>query len=100
MKAHMSSVRGCDKCGRIFFESEENWSTGTGVQFYTDDKGRRTQRDRQEDRCGTCNGAPTTIVPNLGQLQSGSKIDDLEKEELFARLRDQQMDIDILKSQK
>lgn len=82
----MSSVRMCDKCGRVFSESEENWSTGTGVQFYTDDKGRRAQRDRQSDQCGTCNGTPQDVRPNLGVIEA-SRTETLERDELFARIQ-------------
>jgi hypothetical protein len=82
----MSSVRGCDKCGRIFFENEENWSTGSGTQFYTDDRGKRQSREVQEDRCGTCNGTPVTVQPNLGK-EAPSRTLELENQELFARIQ-------------
>jgi hypothetical protein len=62
----MSSVRMCDVCGTIFSEASEDWSSGTATQFYTDSEtGRRRQREAQQDRCGTCNGTPSTVVPRL-----------------------------------
>lgn len=61
----MSSIRMCDKCGTIFSENEEDWSTGVATQFYTDEKGVRRQREQQRDQCGACNGTPQTIRPRL-----------------------------------
>ena len=80
----MSSVRMCDHCGAIFSENEENWSTGMGTQFYTDENGIRRQREKQEDRCGTCNGTPQVVQPRIplegGRVIDPSRIATLERE--------------------
>jgi len=55
----------CDRCAAIFSENEENWSSAIGTQFYTDDRGRKQERQVQEDRCGNCNGTPQTLRPTL-----------------------------------
>lgn len=65
----MSSVRMCDKCGKVFSENSENWSTMSGSQMYTDPvTGKRGRRDVEMDVCGTCNTIGLSEEPLQAQL--------------------------------
>jgi hypothetical protein len=51
----MSSVRGCDNCGFIFFENATGWSNGTMNKFVEDPKtGEKKMKQISVDYCPTC----------------------------------------------
>lgn len=51
----MSSVRMCDRCGRIFSENEEGWTSFTGTRLVRDPQTkRRIPEATQADMCSTC----------------------------------------------
>lgn len=59
----MSSVRMCDKCGAIFSENEEGWSTFTGARKMK--AGRSSEyQEAAQDACPSCSnvmfGEPVT----------------------------------------
>jgi hypothetical protein len=46
----------CDKCGSIFSEKDEGWSTMTGTRYVTNSEtGKRVQISDDMDMCGACN---------------------------------------------
>jgi hypothetical protein len=50
----MSSVRGCDDCGIIFFENAEGWGTGVVAKMVKGESGRITPKEIQVDYCPEC----------------------------------------------
>src|SRR6266581_609034 len=64
----MSSVRMCDRCGVIFSENAEDWSTGSITRSRKDDKGRRVSETVQQDACPSCTngfGNPAPTLPAI-----------------------------------
>lgn len=52
----MSSVRMCDKCGKVFSELEDGWATMSGSQSVINPiTGKRETREAMQDTCGECN---------------------------------------------
>lgn len=84
----MSSVRGCDNCGYVFFENVPGWSNGNMNKMVEDPKtGERKMKQISIDYCPTCVEAleggsedrgnkeqPPTVVESRkrGQLTQGS----------------------------
>jgi hypothetical protein len=65
----MSSVRMCDRCGEIFSEREEGWSTFTGTTRKRDDNGLWLNQSDTLDSCASCTElmtAPQRPVAALG----------------------------------
>jgi hypothetical protein len=67
----MSSVRMCDRCGDIFSERGEGWSTFSGATRKKDDNGQWITQSDTLDSCPTCTElmtAPPQVrpVPALG----------------------------------
>lgn len=64
----MSSLRGCGKCGGIFSENEEDWSTFNGTQSRRDKAtGRKFTETVEDDQCPQCTrGEPP--LPNRPRL--------------------------------
>lgn len=105
----MSSLRGCGKCGGIFSENEEDWSTFTGKQSRRDKiTGRRYTEDVEDDSCPQCSRGEKPLanrprLPLIGPygnqetpaIENGShehgkydaRIADLETSELLSRVQ-------------
>lgn len=66
----MSGVRMCDKCGTIFSENAEGWTTLTGTRLVTDSEGRKRQVTKQMDTCPSCSIGETEITPRLSLTAS------------------------------
>lgn len=65
----MSTVRMCDRCGRIFSENESGWQTYRATTVKRDpEKGTTYQVEVAMDACEQCSLNPTVEVkrPNLG----------------------------------
>jgi len=54
----------CDKCGDIFSERTDGWSTFVGTKNGRDDRGRPTTTSEQMDMCAACS-MPGAITPRL-----------------------------------
>ena len=61
----MSSVRMCDKCGTVFSENEDGWSTFTGTRVTRDDDGRTRTLTIQQDSCGNCTNGMFQVKPKV-----------------------------------
>jgi hypothetical protein len=61
----MSSVRMCDRCGQIFSENSEDWSTFNGTVMRKDDYGKRISETVVQDACGDCTNGKTPVSPRL-----------------------------------
>ena len=68
----MSTVRMCDKCGKIFSENAEGWQTFTGSSMTTDEFGRRIPRTVQMDLCPADAQGPGTFTVDVRQVESGT----------------------------
>lgn len=79
----------CDRCGTVFSENDEGWSTDSRTVNRVRDDGKRYQVSMQVDQCGPCvgNGAPVTprmpgheaipaAVPTLGEQIKAAEQDD------------------------
>lgn len=65
----MSSVRMCDKCGKVFSERTENWSTGQVIRFKRNEKtGKREQVADLMDLCADCGGDDEAPQPRMAEL--------------------------------
>lgn len=67
----MSHVRMCDRCGKIFSENAEDWSSFTGMRRTRDASGRRDYEEIAQDACPACtkkvydgNEIEGTVVPD------------------------------------
>jgi hypothetical protein len=63
----MSTVRMCDKCGEVFSERADGWSTFTGaVRMRDPNTGRAIMREESLDACPDCSELMTgsTAVPS------------------------------------
>ena len=70
----MSSVRMCDRCGHIFSENEDGWTTMTGSQRRRDPGTGDTKTVTvQQDQCATCSGR--TLAPVRPELAAAGKAD-------------------------
>jgi hypothetical protein len=61
----MSSVRMCDKCGNIFSENAEDWSTFTGAVKRKREDGSRYTEQITQDACPSCTAGTPVITPRL-----------------------------------
>lgn len=61
----MSSVRMCDKCGNIFSENEEDWSTFTGAVKRRREDGSRYTEQISQDACPVCTGGVQAVTPRV-----------------------------------
>ena len=50
----MSTVRMCDRCGNIFSEREDGWTSMTGTTMRRDSEGRLKSTTEQLDACPSC----------------------------------------------
>jgi hypothetical protein len=61
----MSSVRMCDRCGTVFSENDEGWSTDSRTVNRIKEDGKRYQVGMQVDQCATCVGNPGQVTPRI-----------------------------------
>jgi hypothetical protein len=61
----VSSVRMCDKCGNIFSENEEDWSTYSGTMKRRREDGSRYTESVTQDACPPCTNGPEVVKPRL-----------------------------------
>ena len=61
----MSSVRMCDKCGDIFSENEEDWSTFSGSVQRRRENGSRYTETVNQDACPGCTAGRTVVKPRV-----------------------------------
>ena len=61
----MSSVRMCDRCGNIFSENEEDWSTFSGTILRRRENGSRYNETVNQDACGRCTAGAQPVAPRL-----------------------------------
>ncbi len=59
----MSSVRKCDRCGRIFGELEDGWQTFLARTMKRDENGRLQARDVSMDACPSCSMSDVSAPP-------------------------------------
>lgn len=73
----------CDKCGRIFSENEEDWSTFSGARKRRREDGSRYTEQIDQDACPECTNGQHPVTPRLA-LRPGqpdyAKIATLEAE--------------------
>lgn len=55
----------CDKCGTIFSENDEGWSSTNGAIQRRKDDGRRYSEQMNIDLCAACTGNAGQAVPRL-----------------------------------
>lgn len=60
----MSSVRMCDRCGRIFPEGEEGSAVGSMTRTVKGDDGRMRTESAQQDACALC-ASPSAVEPRV-----------------------------------
>lgn len=61
----MSSVRMCDRCGRIFSEREDGWTTYQGTRTARNAEGRITQQTATMDECSNCASGLMNVEPRV-----------------------------------
>lgn len=98
----MSSLRGCDRCGGVFSENEEDWSTFTGKRVRRDKvTGRKYTEEVDQDACPECSigqpprkdrpRLPFTLFgpppPAAPADEHEAHIKELETSELLARVQ-------------
>jgi hypothetical protein len=72
----MSSVRMCDRCGTIFSENADDWSTFSGVRRIRDKAtGRFTHEELLQDACPTC--TKRMYEPTNAPMVNGKIADDI-----------------------
>lgn len=70
----MSSVRMCDRCGDIFSENSDGWTTMNGSQRRRDPATGETKTVTvQQDQCGRCSNR--TLAPVRPELTAAGKAD-------------------------
>jgi hypothetical protein len=55
----------CDKCGTIFSENEEDWSTFSGTMKRRREDGSRYTESVAQDACSKCTNGNTVLTPRL-----------------------------------
>ena len=64
----MSAVRMCDRCGGIFSEREDGWTTFPGTRVARDQNGQQRNTTEQIDNCSPCTIGPAmTLQPCLAR---------------------------------
>jgi len=66
----MSSVRMCDRCGSVFSENSEGWSTDSRTVNRVRDDGKRYTVTMQVDQCAPCVGSPAPVAPRIPAEQN------------------------------
>jgi hypothetical protein len=61
----MSSVRMCDKCGDIFSENDEDWSTFSGSVQRRRENGSRYTETVNQDACPPCTAGTKPVKPRV-----------------------------------
>lgn len=70
----MSSVRMCDRCGRIFSENADDWSTFSGSRRVRNkETGQYTRVDVDQDACPRC--TKSLYEPDVVPMVNGSIAD-------------------------
>jgi hypothetical protein len=60
----------CDKCGNIFSENDEDWSTFTGTRKRRREDGSRYTESITQDACPSCTGGTQPVTPRLALQQA------------------------------
>ena len=55
----------CDKCGQIFSENAEDWSTFQGSMKRRREDGSRYTESVTQDACAACTNGNTVLTPGL-----------------------------------
>ena len=55
----------CDKCGQIFSENLEDWSTYSGTLKRRREDGTRYTESVTQDACPACTNGSTVVTPRL-----------------------------------
>jgi hypothetical protein len=55
----------CDKCGTIFSENDEDWSTYTGTLKRRREDGTRFTEQVTQDACAKCTNGGSVVIPRL-----------------------------------
>jgi hypothetical protein len=55
----------CDKCGTIFSENDEDWSTFTGALKRRREDGTRYTEQVTQDACPACTNGSHAVTPRL-----------------------------------
>lgn len=55
----------CDKCGNIFSENEEDWSTFSGTVKRRREDGSRYAETVTQDACSKCTGGTQVMTPRV-----------------------------------
>jgi hypothetical protein len=55
----------CDKCGQIFSENEEDWSTFSGALKRRREDGSRYTEQVSQDACPKCTNGSAVVTPRL-----------------------------------
>ena len=61
----------CDKCGQIFSENAEDWSTYQGSMKRRREDGSRYTESVTQDACPACTNGTTVLTPRLA-IPSGA----------------------------
>lgn len=76
----MSTVRMCDRCGNIFSEREDGWTTMTGTTMRRDEKtGQMRSATEQLDTCPRCSAGVTVPRPMIPELSAYEPAEDSSK---------------------
>lgn len=68
----------CDKCGQIFSENEEDWSTFSGSRKRRREDGSRYTETIDQDACPACTNGSRPVHPRLAAQMLDSKPADPE----------------------
>jgi hypothetical protein len=60
----------CDRCGNIFSEREDGWTSMQGTTMRRDEKGQMRQTTEALDACPRCSAGPTVPKPQLAEWNS------------------------------
>lgn len=69
----MSSVRMCDRCGVVFSENAEDWSTFQGSRTRRDSDGRRFSETIIQDACPDCTTNMYKAIEPKTQIETSKK---------------------------
>lgn len=77
----------CDKCGQIFSENEEDWSTYSGTMKRRREDGSRFTESVTQDACAKCTNGTRVVTPRLA-IPAGAD------PELYEQFLEQQAGLD------
>ena len=77
----------CDKCGQIFSENDEDWSTYSGTMKRRREDGSRFTESVTQDACAKCTNGTTVVTPRLA-IPAGAD------PELYEQFLEQQAGLD------